>query len=109
MDCYSVPGSGTNLPLSDDEKIQQKILYTMFTDLFEIAFIQYKASNFPFDEEVKKIRDEQWQGWEAYIEKFLGRPAFCATYTEIKDEYDHRLIRFIDAKKKCNYVDHQGP
>ena len=43
-DCYSIATSDIDPPLSKEEMLQQKILYTILTDLFEVAYIQYKTS-----------------------------------------------------------------
>jgi hypothetical protein len=101
-DCYSVGAtSNTAPPLSDEEKAQQRVLYTMLTDVFEVTYIQYRGNHFTFAPELKDIRENQWKGWEAYIRKFLDRPAYCAVYLEIRDEYDPRLTAFIDSLGKC--------
>src|SRR4029077_5723576 len=97
LDCYSIPQTGEpKPPLSEAEKVQQKILFTHLTDAFEVAFIQYhKAESNP---EIQKIHSSQWAGWDTYIRKFLKRPAYLETWYEIRDEYDEGLVKFMDAK-----------
>lgn len=96
LDCYSVPRAGDlKPPLSEDEKVQQKMLFTHLTDVFEVAFIQYhKEESNP---DIQKIYKSQWAGWDAYIRKFLKRPAYLETWYDIRDEYDEGLVKYMDA------------
>jgi len=97
LDCYSVPHADKlNSSLSEDEKVQQKMLFTHLTDVFEVAYIQYhKDSSNP---EIKKIQDSQWAGWDVYIQKFLRRPAYLETWYEIRDEYDEGFVEYMNTK-----------
>jgi len=93
LDCYSVPRAGS-LKLSDDEKIQQKMLYAELTDVFEVAYVQYhKEESNP---EITKIYKEQWAGWDAYIRKFFSRPAYVGTWYDIRDEYDGLFVGYLN-------------
>ena len=94
LDCYSVSG-GNNFKLTEEEKIQQKMLFTELTDVFEVAYVQYhKEESNP---EIQRIYKEQWTGWDAYIRKFFNRPAFVDTWYEIRDEYDGRFVEYVNA------------
>jgi hypothetical protein len=97
LDCYSVPENKPDPPLSRDERLQQKILYTALTDMFEIAYVHYRTNQYDLDAEAKEIFEEQWRGWDVYIQKFLRRPAYCQVYFDIRDEYDTRLVSYMDA------------
>jgi len=103
LDCYSVSEDHPDPPLSKDEKLQQKILYSALMDVFEVAYVQYRTNQHDLDQEVKQIFEEQWQGWDTYIRKFLRRPAYCSVYLDIRDEYDTRLVGYMDAiANKCS-------
>jgi len=94
LDCYSVPRADA-INLCEDEKIQQKMLFTHLTDVFEVAFVQYhKVESNP---EILRIYQSQWAGWDAYIRKFLKRRAYLETWYEIRDEYDEGLVKYMDA------------
>jgi len=95
LDCYSVPVQ-PDPPLSKDEEQQQKILYSILTDVFEVAYVQYRTNQHELDDEVKQIFAQQWQGWDAYIRKFLRRPAYCRVYLDIRNEYDTRLTTYMN-------------
>jgi hypothetical protein len=96
LDCYSVPHAGDfDPPLSETERIQQKMLFVHLTDVFEVAFVQYhKEESNP---EIQKIYSSQWAGWDAYIRKFMRRPAYLETWYAIRDEYDEGLVKYMDA------------
>lgn len=95
LDCYSVPRKALNPPLNDDEQLQQKMLFTELTDVFEVAYVQYhKQESNP---EIQQIYREQWDGWDAYIRKFLKRPAYIQTWYEIHDEYDGQFVKYLDS------------
>jgi hypothetical protein len=97
LDCYSVPrGRSLNPRLSADEKVQQKMLYTALTDVFEVAYTEYhpRAES---NDEIKRIALSEWDGWDIYIRKFLKRPSFLQTWNEIKDEYDDDFVKHVDS------------
>jgi hypothetical protein len=96
LDGYSTPReSPLTPPLSDDEMIQQKLLYSAFTNMFEVAFFEYqKKEGIP--EDLKGRFAKQWRGWETYIRKFHRRAAYRAVWSEIKDEYDEDFVAFVD-------------
>jgi hypothetical protein len=94
LDCYSVSLSGLQPPLSETEKLQQKILYSALTDVFEVAYVEYNRRE--VTDEVRKFYKAQWGGWDSYIKKFLRRPAYRKTWLEIRDEYDEGLVAYMD-------------
>jgi hypothetical protein len=96
LDCYSVPRT-LDKKLTDDEQWQQNILYTALTDVFEVAYVQYKTNQYALDPEIRDIFTEQWGGWDTYIKKFLLRPAYRKVYWDICNEYDVRLVAYMDA------------
>jgi hypothetical protein len=96
LDCYSVPQAREpKPPLSEAERVQQKMLFTHLTDVFEVAFVQYHQEE--SNPEIQKIYESQWEGWDAYIRKFLKRSDYLATWYEIRDEYDEGLVKYMDA------------
>jgi len=96
LDCYSVSHAGDFVPpLDEKEKIQQKILFTYLTDVFEVAYVEYHQEE--STPEIKAIYDSQWSGWDAYIRKFSGRPAYRETWLEIGNEYDEKFAAYMNA------------
>jgi hypothetical protein len=95
LDCYSIPQAGEpQPPLNSTEKLQQKMLFTELTDVFEVAYIQYHKEE--SNQEIQKLYRSQWAGWDAYIRKFLKRPSYLNTWYDIRDEYDAGLVKYMD-------------
>jgi hypothetical protein len=104
LDCYSVTlGPRQERRLTPKEKVQQKILYTELTELFEVVYVNYKPSfkDIQEDADVLKFDQEQWLGWDAYIHKFLARPAYCQVFLQIRDEYDPDLVSYMNTIAPC--------
>ncbi len=95
LDCYSLPlASPCDPPLNNEELTQQKLLYCAFTNMFEVAYFEYKKKEgIPTD--VKARFERQWSGWENYICKFHRRAAYRQVWSEIMDEYDQDFVEYI--------------
>jgi hypothetical protein len=97
LDGYSVPRADTlKPPLTADEKVQQRLLFTALTDVFEVAYVQYHKSEAVPEKVRKTFHDKQWPGWDTYIRKFLARPAYRKTWFDIRNEYDEDFVRYMD-------------
>jgi hypothetical protein len=59
LDCYSVSAGLPDPPLTKDEKLQQKILYTVLTDVLEDAYLKYQTNLHELDPLLDKIFHEQ--------------------------------------------------
>lgn len=101
LDCYSV---SHNDRLTDDQKIQQKIIYADLTDVFEVAYVEYVKKKQEPNSEIQQLYKEQWSGWDTYIRKFIYRPAFIETWHEIGDEYDADFAKYMN----CAATSKQG-
>jgi hypothetical protein len=96
LDCYSVPRqTPLRPPLTADERVQQKIMFTELTDVFEVAYVQYHKQE--TNPEIQRIYREQWSGWDRYIRKFSKRPVFLGTWHEIRDEYDGEFVTYLNS------------
>ena len=93
LDCSSVSLGIPKPPLSPVEVRQQKILYEVLTDAFEVAYVEYHPTEAPLDPELMKA---QWDGWEAYIKDFLRRPAYCHVYLDIRYSFDARFTGYMN-------------
>jgi hypothetical protein len=99
LDCYSVQQqSPLKRPLTETERLQQRILYSDLTDVFEVAFVQYHRKE--VSEQAKKLFDSEWGGWDAYIKKFMKRKSYQNTWSEIHDEYDTDFADYMDKLAK---------
>ncbi|HZO91726.1 MAG TPA: hypothetical protein VFB38_25620 [Chthonomonadaceae bacterium] len=109
LDVYSIPRSSPlKPPLTEDEKMQQRMLYSNLTDVFEVAYVQYHKTRAIPDEVRENFFKQQWPGWDAYIKKFLVRPAYQKVWSEIHDEYDEDFARYMD-HIRANIVSSTAP
>jgi hypothetical protein len=91
LDCYSEPNP-KSYSLSDDEKNQQRMLYDILTDVFESAYVHFvKFRRNIQSEEGRILFQDQWDGWDVYIGKFMSRPAYLAVWLDIHKEYDDEM------------------
>jgi hypothetical protein len=96
LDCYTIARSDTvTPPLTEDEKVQQKILFDMLTDVFESAFVHYVKYRDQNNEQVRKLFEGEWKTWEDYIVRFLERPAYLSVWLDVHGGYDDELNCFI--------------
>lgn len=95
LDGYSLPRrSPVDPSLSPEEHEQQRLLYTVLTNVFENAHRLYHAENAP--PELEGFRARQWPGWEEYIQRFLKRSAYAAVWEEIRKEYDQPFAAYMN-------------
>ena len=99
LDCYSVPQqSPLTPPLTPKERLQQRILYSELTDVFEVAFVEYNRKDVSV--KAKDLFDSEWGGWDAYIQKFMRRKSYQDTWAEIGNEYDKKFAAYMDSLPK---------
>jgi hypothetical protein len=105
LDCYSLPAKSP-AALTPEESVQQRVLYDMLTDVFEVAYfhlIKFKENI--SSQAAQKMLLDQWDGWDSYMAKFLIRPAYMSTWLDIEEGYDDGLrchIRSLVIKIKNN-------
>lgn len=68
LDVFDVPDNKLNASIKNQNK-DEIIIFTVLFSIFERAYTMY------FDQR-KKIRKEQWNGWERYIIEFSRRSNF---------------------------------
>jgi hypothetical protein len=97
LDCFSTAKDCLQgVPLTETEKQQQRLLYTLLVDVCEVAHVEYhRHLESKGDDRVAKFFRSQWPGWESYIRKFMTRQAFRDVWKELKDEYDESFSRFM--------------
>jgi hypothetical protein len=95
LDCYSASfAPSLDPPLTPDEQMQQKLLYTALTEVLEAAYIEYHKAGIPGD--LKPVLNKQWPGWELYMKRFLARRAYTSVWKDIEDEYANDFRRCMD-------------
>lgn len=102
LDCFSTPQECLEgITLTAEELQQQRLLYTLLIDVCEVSFVEYHSDDtIDGDDPVGQLYRGQWDGWEAYIRKFMTRPAFRTVWAEIADEYDPGFRTFMDGQSR---------
>jgi hypothetical protein len=89
LDCYEQDNRSATITLNEEERIQQKILSDILSDLFESAYVHLvKFRTNIRSEAAQKMISDQWSGWETYINKFILKPSFVSAWMETGDGYD---------------------
>jgi hypothetical protein len=89
LDVFDVPLEKRK-KLNATEKRQETILLTLLIEMFERAYIMY-------DGHARKIRRDQWLGWERYMLAWAGRKNFRRAWEEVgADEFDTRFFEYIN-------------
>jgi hypothetical protein len=87
LDLYSTPLK--NAPnLKPEEKIQESATFEMLVCLMERAFLMYRNQS-------SKLRQAQWDGWEAYIKEWCQRENFRRLWREVGKEFDAGFVEYM--------------
>ena len=97
LDVFDIADAKT-AALTDVQRKQELILFTMLISLFERAYLMYYGQS-------QALKRRQWRGWEAYIHAYGQRPNFRAAWDTIaapdaaSDEtsFDQKFTKFMTA------------
>lgn len=85
--------------LSDEELVQQRILYMILFSLFERAFLMYRSR---FHLLRGRTRNEQWKGWESYMRRYAQRESCRLAWfnhepprKNVRQDFDDRFEHFM--------------
>ena len=89
LDLYYVPIGGTAPELSEEQKVKQLALFEVLLSQMERAFLMYSGHTSDF-------RREQWNGWDAYIKKWVKRANFGELLSKTDgQQFDHGFIAYL--------------
>jgi len=88
LDAFDVPLEKPPV-LTDEEKQQELIAFTMLMAIFERAFLMYM-------DQAAAIKEEQWSGWHEYIESYCRRSNFRIAWEVSGKTFDTRFQAFMD-------------
>jgi hypothetical protein len=92
LDVFDYPHTNAR-ELTNLEKKQELIMFTILVSLFERAFIMYR-------DHTESVRKKQWSGWETYIEEFGKRPNFREAWKTIGEMFDTDFQQYVQSKFK---------
>jgi hypothetical protein len=81
------------LPLSDEEKKEELIIFTILISIFERAYLMYFRQS-------SKLRRRQWSGWEDYIRDYAKRKNFQEAFRISGITFDTDFQVFMNAIMK---------
>jgi hypothetical protein len=93
LDCFDLPADPAP-SLSDDERIQQQILYATIIPMLEHAYLTYHGRPAL---EIQELTNAQWPGWELYASSFMKRPAFLKVWKKLGIEFDSHFQKCMNA------------
>jgi hypothetical protein len=80
----------------DEETIgKRKIMYEILISMFESAYMQYKTHS-------SDVKNQQWHGWEKYLDDWLGNHGFVAYCNIIinGEYYSKDFLDYLDERIK---------
>ena len=80
LDTFDVPDAKPET-LSDQQKKEELIVFTMLFSIFERSFLMY------YDQSTE-IKRKQWSGWDEYIRSYCARPNFRAAWLKSGTTFD---------------------
>jgi hypothetical protein len=85
--------------LNEEQQKQELIAFTLLFSIFERAYIMYVCMK-----QAKEIREEQWKGWEEYIQNYCQRPNFVEAWKKSGTTFDERFTDYMnDTLKTYGY------
>ena len=78
-------------PLTEQDKKQELILFTILISIFERAYLMYRGHT-------ETSREKQWSGWVEYMEGFAKRPNFRKAWEICGPMFDTDFCEFMAGK-----------
>ena len=77
------------IPLNDEQKERQFIIFSMLISLFERAYLLL------FEEDMSPKQARRWNSWEDYIGEWCRRPDFRATLPKLLHGEDPSFVLYV--------------
>jgi hypothetical protein len=90
LNTFDVPDK-TPKQLTEKEKKEELILFTILFSIFERAYILYNLYN----KTDQKIKNDQWKGWNDYIQSYSQRNNFVQAWKESGTTFDANFENFM--------------
>lgn len=88
LNIFDIPDDNPK-PLTDVEKKEELILYTMLFSIFERAFLLYS-------DQKSYIKKKQWVGWDSYIKSYCKRAEFISAWKISGNTFDSDFEEFME-------------
>jgi hypothetical protein len=81
--------SATTMPLSEEQKERQFIIFSMLISLFERAYLLL------FEDDMSPKQARRWNSWEDYIGEWCRRPDFRANLPKLLHGEDPSFVLYV--------------
>lgn len=78
------------VPLTDEQKERQLIIFNMLISLFERAYLLLH------EDEMAPKQARRWHSWEDYILEWIRRPDFRASLPKLLHGEDPSFVRYVE-------------
>jgi len=77
--------------LSAEDQQRERVIFSILISIMERAYLMYSDRSF-------RVRQEQWDGWDGYIEEWCSRPNFAAALPNLAPGFDERFVNYLHIK-----------
>ncbi|MBX3664252.1 MAG: hypothetical protein KF834_01085 [Burkholderiales bacterium] len=78
------------LPLNEEQKERQLIIFAMLISLFERAYLLL------YDDDMSPKQARRWHSWKDYIAEWCGKPRFRASLPALLRGEDPDFVRYVE-------------
>lgn len=89
LDIFDIPDASPH-QLTDDERKQELIAFTMLFSIFERAYLMY-------GDQSSRIKRQQWTGWQEYLTDFCARENFRRAWRISGNTFDTTFQAFVES------------
>lgn len=90
LDVADTPRANTG-PLNETQQHCQLIMFSILVSIMERAYLMYLDRSY-------RVREQQWAGWEAYIEQWGLRDNFRNALPALASGFDERFVGYLHSK-----------
>jgi len=106
LDIYHIAKKGEN-EYKTDEKARETIIFEILISILERAFLMYHDQS-------SKVKKEQWEGWNGYMEDWLKRENFQRAWEKLGYQWEvnfenHMNEIYKKVKAAANNVQNDHP
>jgi len=87
LDVFDIPDKKP-IDLSDEQKKEELILFTMLISIFERSYLLY-------NDQRSSIKEKQWLGWDTYIKSFCKRSNFLSAWKISGQTFDKEFEQYM--------------
>jgi len=79
--------------LSPEQQQRELVMFSILVSIMERAYLMYEDRSY-------RVREQQWAGWETYIEQWGRRANFKSALPQLCLGFDERFVKYLRTKIK---------